>query len=284
MGDRLCLDRDLVVLWCKPGAPAGFLGLRQAIGEGSFPVSYVAFHRGLVEQAPGLNARMSSLGGLSHAGAGDATRARRKGGARRRPGSSSIGAACWAPAGAWRAWERSRRSSAGSSGAVPTGARPSAGRPREEKGERGSESAPGRRRLKGQLRSILSIPGHLRVAFACRLGYPAGEAHPYSRVRRPLGRFVHRNVYAEHRGGLEAPAPDGGRRDQQKRGSPARLAGDPLVPFVVGLLTCCRRAPLQGQTQSARTERYLLAACPFRNRSRRRRCCIPGTRCRPSSR
>ncbi len=66
----------------------------------------------------------------------------------------------------------------------------------------------GRRRLKGQLRSFLSIPGHLRVAFACRLGYPAGEARPYLRVRRPLGRFVHRNVYAEHRGGLEAPAPD----------------------------------------------------------------------------
>ena len=66
----------------------------------------------------------------------------------------------------------------------------------------------GRRRLKGQLRSFLSIPGHLRVAFACRLGYPAGEARPYLRVRRPLGRFVHRNVYVEPQDGL-GPAAGG---------------------------------------------------------------------------
>ena len=40
-GRPLCLDRYLVVLWCKPRALAGFLGLRQAIDDGSFPVSYV---------------------------------------------------------------------------------------------------------------------------------------------------------------------------------------------------------------------------------------------------
>lgn len=44
-GDRLCLDRDLA-LWYQQRALAGFLGLRQTIDEGSFPVSYVAFHRG----------------------------------------------------------------------------------------------------------------------------------------------------------------------------------------------------------------------------------------------
>jgi hypothetical protein len=107
---------------------------------------------------------------------------------------------CWPPACAWRARDRSRRSPAGSSGAVPTGARSRAGRPREERGEWGSESAPSRRRLKGQLRSIPSIPG-LRVAFARRLGHPAGEARSYLRVRRPLGWFVHRKGDAEHRGG-----------------------------------------------------------------------------------
>jgi hypothetical protein len=75
-----------MVLWCKPRALAGSLGLRQAIDDGSFPVSYVEFHRGLVEQSLGVNAQMSSLGGLPHTEAGDATRACRKGGARRRPG------------------------------------------------------------------------------------------------------------------------------------------------------------------------------------------------------
>ncbi|MGP8160506.1 MAG: hypothetical protein ACLQGJ_04695 [Candidatus Dormibacteria bacterium] len=65
-GDRLCLDRYLVVLWCKPRALAGSLGLRQAIDDGSFPVSYAELHCGLLEQALSFNAQMSSLGGLPH--------------------------------------------------------------------------------------------------------------------------------------------------------------------------------------------------------------------------
>jgi nitroreductase len=56
------------------------------------------------------------------------------------------------------------------------------------------------------LRRIMSIPSHLRVAFACRLGYPVGEARPSLRVRRPLDRFVHRNVYVEHQDGLGSAA------------------------------------------------------------------------------
>jgi len=85
-----------VVLGYKPRALAGSLGLRQAIGNGSFPVSDVELHRGLVEQALGVNAQMSSLSGLLHSGAGDATRARRTGGARRRSGSKHYRGGCLA--------------------------------------------------------------------------------------------------------------------------------------------------------------------------------------------
>jgi nitroreductase len=45
------------------------------------------------------------------------------------------------------------------------------------------------------LRSLLSIPSHLQIAFACRLGHRAGEPRPQLRVRRPVDRFVHLNVY-----------------------------------------------------------------------------------------
>ena len=52
-GDRLCLDHYLEVLRYKPRALAGSLPLRQAIDDGSFPVCYVEFHRGLVERLGG---------------------------------------------------------------------------------------------------------------------------------------------------------------------------------------------------------------------------------------
>jgi hypothetical protein len=198
-GDRLCLDCDLLVLWGKPRAPAGSLGLRQAIGEGSFPVSDVAFHR-LGGAGPGVNARCRLW-----AVCFTSEQATRRGHDRRAaPGAGQAAAASGRlPAAGTRV------ASAGEIGEEPRReqrCRPdwtssSAGGPRGEKGERGSELAPGRRRLKGQLRSILSIPGHLRVAFARRLGHPAGAARSYLRVRRPLGRFVHRDVDAEHRGG-----------------------------------------------------------------------------------
>ena len=59
--------------------------------------------------------------------------------------------------------------------------------------------------VEDELRRRLSIPSHLRIAFACRLGYRAGEARPQLRVRRPIGRFVHRNSYLDHGDGLEGP-------------------------------------------------------------------------------
>jgi len=43
------------------------------------------------------------------------------------------------------------------------------------------------------LRAILSVPDHLRIAFACRIGYPAAPTTRYLRVRRELRQFAHRS-------------------------------------------------------------------------------------------
>ena len=50
--------------------------------------------------------------------------------------------------------------------------------------------------VEGELRKILSIPDHLNIAFACRLGYPAADPGRHLRVRRQIGRFTHRNMFA----------------------------------------------------------------------------------------
>ncbi len=44
------------------------------------------------------------------------------------------------------------------------------------------------------LRRLLAIPSHSRIAFACRLGYPAAPGG-YPRVRRAVAGFAHRNRY-----------------------------------------------------------------------------------------
>ena len=54
------------------------------------------------------------------------------------------------------------------------------------------------RGVEDELRRILSIPPHMNVAFACRLGYPASEPGRYLRVRREVGRFTHRNSFTAH--------------------------------------------------------------------------------------
>jgi nitroreductase len=46
-----------------------------------------------------------------------------------------------------------------------------------------------------ELRKILSIPEHINIAFACRLGYPSGEPGRYLRVRREIRNFTHRNAF-----------------------------------------------------------------------------------------
>jgi nitroreductase len=50
-------------------------------------------------------------------------------------------------------------------------------------------------RVEDELRRILSIPEHLKIAFACRIGYPAAPPGRYLRVRREIRRFAHRNCY-----------------------------------------------------------------------------------------
>lgn len=49
--------------------------------------------------------------------------------------------------------------------------------------------------VEDELRRILSIPKHLKIAFACRIGYPAAPPGRYLRVRREIPRFAHRNSY-----------------------------------------------------------------------------------------
>jgi nitroreductase len=46
-----------------------------------------------------------------------------------------------------------------------------------------------------ELRRILALPAHLKVAFACRLGRVAEPGRKYLRVRRAVERFSHRNRY-----------------------------------------------------------------------------------------
>ena len=45
-----------------------------------------------------------------------------------------------------------------------------------------------------QLKQILCIPEHLKIAYACRLGYPSGAAK-YLRVRRDVADFAHHNKF-----------------------------------------------------------------------------------------
>jgi nitroreductase len=45
-----------------------------------------------------------------------------------------------------------------------------------------------------EMRRILDIPSYLKVAYGCRLGYPAATLD-YVRVRRTSDEFVHRNGY-----------------------------------------------------------------------------------------
>jgi nitroreductase len=46
-----------------------------------------------------------------------------------------------------------------------------------------------------EMRRILEIPAHMKIAFACRLGYLAVDPGPYLRVRREVSDFAHRNRY-----------------------------------------------------------------------------------------
>jgi nitroreductase len=45
-----------------------------------------------------------------------------------------------------------------------------------------------------QIKQILCIPEHLKIAYTCRLGYPSGSAK-YLRVRRDIVDFAHHNKF-----------------------------------------------------------------------------------------
>lgn len=45
------------------------------------------------------------------------------------------------------------------------------------------------------IRRILRLPAPMKIAFACRLGYPAAAPSSYLRVRRDIGDFAHHNRY-----------------------------------------------------------------------------------------
>jgi nitroreductase len=59
----------------------------------------------------------------------------------------------------------------------------------------------------GELRRVLGIPAHFRIAFCARLGYP-GSPRSYLRVRRDLEDFAHRNRYGERWSGPRKAAPE----------------------------------------------------------------------------
>ena len=49
----------------------------------------------------------------------------------------------------------------------------------------------------GELKGILDIPAHLKVAFTCRLGYPLEQQGSYLRVRRDTDDFTHHNRFGK---------------------------------------------------------------------------------------
>lgn len=56
------------------------------------------------------------------------------------------------------------------------------------------QSVFGNEKVERQVKTILDVPEHLRIAFAVRLGYPK-ESASYLRVRRDVEDFAHRNGY-----------------------------------------------------------------------------------------
>jgi nitroreductase len=46
-----------------------------------------------------------------------------------------------------------------------------------------------------EVKSILSIPNHMKIAYSVRIGYPATSSYKYLRVRREIEDFVHHNQF-----------------------------------------------------------------------------------------
>jgi nitroreductase len=46
-----------------------------------------------------------------------------------------------------------------------------------------------------EVKSILTIPNHMKIAFSVRIGYPTPSSYKYLRVRREIEDFVHHNQF-----------------------------------------------------------------------------------------
>jgi hypothetical protein len=46
-----------------------------------------------------------------------------------------------------------------------------------------------------QVKSVLHVAPHMKIAFACSLGHPLDPSASYVRVRRDLEDFVHHNQF-----------------------------------------------------------------------------------------
>lgn len=55
--------------------------------------------------------------------------------------------------------------------------------------------------VESRIKTLLRIPAHMKIAFACRLGYPVSGGGKYLRVRRNLDDFSHHNAFGKK--GLE---------------------------------------------------------------------------------
>ncbi len=53
----------------------------------------------------------------------------------------------------------------------------------------------GGERVEKEVKRVLGIPGHLKIAYAVRLGHPVHSSNRYLRVRRDVGGIVHHNRY-----------------------------------------------------------------------------------------
>lgn len=75
------------------------------------------------------------------------------------------------------------------------------------------------------IRELLGVPERLRIAFACRLGYPATVSEEPPRVRPPVERVVHRNRYRQP----TAPPPRPRGRDKGARPDRGTAGTDALL-------------------------------------------------------
>jgi nitroreductase len=56
-----------------------------------------------------------------------------------------------------------------------------------------------------EVKGILDIPEYMKIAFACRLGYPASTPTKYLRVRRDVEDFTHHNRFGNKQRMLQEP-------------------------------------------------------------------------------